>query len=168
MDEVVRVEGLRVRYGEVEALRGVSFAFGGPLIHGLLNADPNPGNYLVLRDEAGLRVGFLDFGCCVELPEATQRCDQVMWQALLAGDGECLRLALHREGLVREAVDVLMEGVPRGLSVEKIEATIAGTSGVASVHDLHVWSLSSEVRAMSAASMSRSCSSSSAPLRTFA
>lgn len=82
------------------------FAFGGPLIHGLLNADPNPGNYLVLRDEAGLRVGFLDFGCCVELPEATQRCDQVMWQALLAGDGECLRLALHREGLVREAVEL--------------------------------------------------------------
>ncbi|MFT3709858.1 MAG: cation diffusion facilitator family transporter [Archangium sp.] len=44
--------------------------------------------------------------------------------------------------LVRDAVDVLMEGVPRGLSVEKIEATIASTSGVASVHDLHVWSVS--------------------------
>jgi cobalt-zinc-cadmium efflux system protein len=44
--------------------------------------------------------------------------------------------------LVTAAVDVLMEGVPRELDVEAIERTIADTPGVATVHDLHVWSIS--------------------------
>lgn len=44
--------------------------------------------------------------------------------------------------LVAAAVDVLMEGVPRELDVEAIERTIADTPGVATVHDLHVWSIS--------------------------
>ena len=44
--------------------------------------------------------------------------------------------------LVREAVHVLMEGVPPGVDLQKIERTIAETEGVAGVHDLHVWSIS--------------------------
>lgn len=44
--------------------------------------------------------------------------------------------------LVRESLDVLMEGAPKGLDVTKIEQTIALTGGVASLHDLHVWSVS--------------------------
>jgi cobalt-zinc-cadmium efflux system protein len=41
--------------------------------------------------------------------------------------------------LIREAVDVLMEGTPRGVDVRQIETIIANTQGVASFHDLHVW-----------------------------
>lgn len=44
--------------------------------------------------------------------------------------------------LVREAVGVLMEGTPTGLDAAEIEKTILKTEGVASVHDLHVWSVS--------------------------
>jgi cobalt-zinc-cadmium efflux system protein len=44
--------------------------------------------------------------------------------------------------LVRESLDVLMEGTPKGLDAAKIEQTIAQTTGVASLHDLHVWSVS--------------------------
>lgn len=44
--------------------------------------------------------------------------------------------------LVRESLDVLMEGTPKGLDVAKIEQTIAQTVGVAALHDLHVWSVS--------------------------
>jgi cobalt-zinc-cadmium efflux system protein len=44
--------------------------------------------------------------------------------------------------LVRESVDILMEGVPSHLDVVKIEAIIGGTAGVAAFHDLHVWSIS--------------------------
>lgn len=44
--------------------------------------------------------------------------------------------------LVREAVDVLMEGAPRGTDFDQIEKTIAATPGVGAVHDLHVWSIS--------------------------
>ena len=36
-----------------------------------------------------------------------------------------------------------MEGVPRGLDVTAIEATILGVDGVTDVHDLHVWAVSS-------------------------
>ena len=44
--------------------------------------------------------------------------------------------------LVREALDALMEGTPPGLDAAQIEMTVAQTIGVASVHDLHVWSVS--------------------------
>jgi cobalt-zinc-cadmium efflux system protein len=44
--------------------------------------------------------------------------------------------------LVRESVDVLMEGAPRGVTVAEIEKAISLTPGVASQHDLHVWSIS--------------------------
>ncbi len=44
--------------------------------------------------------------------------------------------------LVRESLNVLMEGTPKGLEVADIEETIARTAGVASLHDLHVWSVS--------------------------
>jgi cobalt-zinc-cadmium efflux system protein len=44
--------------------------------------------------------------------------------------------------LVRDALDVLMEGAPPGLDAASIERTVAQTPGVASVHDLHVWSVS--------------------------
>ncbi len=44
--------------------------------------------------------------------------------------------------LVRESLGVLMEGTPKGLDVGAIEQTIAGTPGVSSLHDLHVWLIS--------------------------
>jgi len=48
-------------------------------------------------------------------------------------------------GLIREALDVLMEGAPRGLVAAAVEKTIAETAGVASVHDLHLWSISDDL-----------------------
>jgi predicted unusual protein kinase regulating ubiquinone biosynthesis (AarF/ABC1/UbiB family) len=75
------------------------FAWSAPLVHGLLNADPNPGNYLVLGGAAG-RVGFLDYGCVVELDEPTLAAERRVWLALLFGDGEQFRHALYSEGLI--------------------------------------------------------------------
>lgn len=45
--------------------------------------------------------------------------------------------------LVREALHVLLEGVPRGIDLSALREAIHGVPGVESVHDLHVWSLSS-------------------------
>ncbi len=45
---------------------------------------------------------------------------------------------------------VLLEGVPYGLDVEQIGASLARVEGVRSIHDLHVWALSSEQVALSA------------------
>jgi cobalt-zinc-cadmium efflux system protein len=52
--------------------------------------------------------------------------------------------------LVDEAVHVLMLGVPRGMELGAVRAAIEATPGVASVHDLHVWSLSSARPALAA------------------
>lgn len=52
--------------------------------------------------------------------------------------------------LLREAVHLLLEGVPRGLDVMQVRAAIEAEPGVASVHDLHLWSLSSRQPLLSA------------------
>ena len=52
--------------------------------------------------------------------------------------------------LVRASTEVLLEAAPAGLDVEALSRAMADVDGVESVHDLHVWSLSSEVRALSA------------------
>ncbi len=52
--------------------------------------------------------------------------------------------------LVCEAVDVLLESTPAHVDVEALRRTLAGVRGVKAVHDLHVWTLTSGVVAMSA------------------
>ena len=52
--------------------------------------------------------------------------------------------------VMRDATDVLLEGVPRGMQVEEIRTAIGGIAGVVAVHDLHVWTLGSDAPAMSA------------------
>lgn len=45
--------------------------------------------------------------------------------------------------LLKDAGNVLMEGVPRGVSLSALRAAITQVDGVRSVHDLHVWGMSS-------------------------
>ncbi len=52
--------------------------------------------------------------------------------------------------LLRSTGDVLLESTPAGLDTDHLTATIEAIDGVEHVHDLHVWSLSSELRALSA------------------
>lgn len=52
-------------------------------------------------------------------------------------------------GIVRETLNILLEGTPRGMKLEKIESTIRSIGGVNDVHDLHVWSIGSETHALS-------------------
>jgi cobalt-zinc-cadmium efflux system protein len=52
--------------------------------------------------------------------------------------------------LLTETVNVLLEGVPKGIDLDEVAATIASSAGVAGVHDLHVWALASDVPSLSA------------------
>jgi cobalt-zinc-cadmium efflux system protein len=52
-------------------------------------------------------------------------------------------------GIVRETLNILLEGTPRGMKLEKIESAIRSVDGVNDVHDLHVWSIGSESHALS-------------------
>src|SRR5712691_9310219 len=51
--------------------------------------------------------------------------------------------------LVRESTDILLESTPAHIALGTVHETLAGLSGVSSVHDLHVWTLTSGVIAMS-------------------
>jgi cobalt-zinc-cadmium efflux system protein len=51
-------------------------------------------------------------------------------------------------GIVRETLNILLEGTPRGLSLAEIRAAMEAVEGVLNVHDLHVWSLNSNSSAM--------------------
>jgi cobalt-zinc-cadmium efflux system protein len=52
-------------------------------------------------------------------------------------------------GIVRETLNILLEGTPRGMKLEKIASVIQSVEGVNDVHDLHVWSIGSETHALS-------------------
>lgn len=52
--------------------------------------------------------------------------------------------------ILREAVAVLMEGVPNHIDVDRLRNAVLGVEGVAGVHDLHVWTIGSGFVALSA------------------
>ncbi len=52
-------------------------------------------------------------------------------------------------GIVRETLNILLEGTPRGVKLEVVETAIRSVEGVNDVHDLHCWSIGSETRALS-------------------
>ena len=51
-------------------------------------------------------------------------------------------------GIVRETLNILLEGTPRGISLTEIRTGMGAVEGVINVHDLHVWSLGSNSRAL--------------------
>jgi cobalt-zinc-cadmium efflux system protein len=53
-------------------------------------------------------------------------------------------------GILRETLNILLEGTPRGVSLREVEQAICAVEGVRDVHDLHVWSIGSESHALSA------------------
>ena len=50
--------------------------------------------------------------------------------------------------IVRETLNILLEGTPRGLSLDTIRTGMEQVEGVLNVHDLHVWSLGSNSHAL--------------------
>jgi len=52
-------------------------------------------------------------------------------------------------GIVRETLNILLEGTPRGVKLELVETAIRSINGVNDVHDLHCWSIGSETHALS-------------------
>jgi cobalt-zinc-cadmium efflux system protein len=50
--------------------------------------------------------------------------------------------------IVRETLNILLEGTPHGISLIEIRSTLAAIEGVEDVHDLHVWSLGSNSHAL--------------------
>lgn len=51
--------------------------------------------------------------------------------------------------LLRESVDILLEGAPARIDLQEVSETMREVRGVGGVHDLHIWTLTSGVEAMS-------------------
>jgi cobalt-zinc-cadmium efflux system protein len=57
-------------------------------------------------------------------------------------------IAWSSSSIVRETLNILLEGTPRALSLADIRSAVAAVPGVLDVHDLHVWSLGSSSHAL--------------------
>jgi cobalt-zinc-cadmium efflux system protein len=52
-------------------------------------------------------------------------------------------------GIIRETLNILLEGAPRGVTPDVLVSDLKGIEGVNDVHDLHVWTIGSGVHALS-------------------
>lgn len=52
-------------------------------------------------------------------------------------------------GLLKEAIAILMEGTPGHVDLDEVRTCIAGITGIQDVHDLHVWTITSGMEALS-------------------
>jgi cobalt-zinc-cadmium efflux system protein len=64
--------------------------------------------------------------------------------------GISLLILLGAWGLSREITDILMEAVPRHIDLGDVCKTMSAAAGVEAVHDVHVWTISSGLYALSA------------------
>jgi cobalt-zinc-cadmium efflux system protein len=51
--------------------------------------------------------------------------------------------------IIRESLNILLEGLPRGIHLADVARAMGGVPGVLGVHDLHIWSLGSSTHALS-------------------
>jgi predicted unusual protein kinase regulating ubiquinone biosynthesis (AarF/ABC1/UbiB family) len=89
------------------------------LEHGLLHADPHPGNFLVLPGPHGPRLALLDFGCVQQYPPERRRAYADLALAVLAGDAPRMATAFDAMGFrgrggnteaLQAFAEVLLEG----------------------------------------------------------
>lgn len=52
-------------------------------------------------------------------------------------------------GIIQETLNILLEGAPRGMTVEQIVSQLSDIEGIHDVHDVHVWSIGSDTHALS-------------------
>ena len=52
--------------------------------------------------------------------------------------------------IIRETINILLESTPEDLDLQSLTRDVEAVPGVANIHDLHVWSLSSDIHALAA------------------
>jgi cobalt-zinc-cadmium efflux system protein len=62
----------------------------------------------------------------------------------------CLLIVYSSWKLIRDAVNVLLEGTPSHINIQSVVRCMEGVAGIQEVHDLHVWTISSGKDALSA------------------
>ena len=79
------------------------FLFSGPVLAGLLHADPHPGNFRLLPDG---HLGVIDFGAVDHLPDGAPEPIGRVARLALAGDAEAVLDALREEGFIKPTISL--------------------------------------------------------------
>jgi predicted unusual protein kinase regulating ubiquinone biosynthesis (AarF/ABC1/UbiB family) len=79
------------------------FLFSGPVLAGLLHADPHPGNFRLLPDG---QLGVIDFGAVDRLPDGAPEPIGRVARLAIQGDAEAVLDALRAEGFVRPSIEI--------------------------------------------------------------
>ncbi len=64
--------------------------------------------------------------------------------------GICAVIVAGTWGLLQDSMDLALDAAPKGIDVEAVRAYLAEQAGVADVHDLHVWAMSTTETALTA------------------
>jgi cobalt-zinc-cadmium efflux system protein len=113
------------------------------ILHGMKERNLNTrGAYLHVLGDALGSVGALGAAAVILLTGWTLA-DPIISIAL------ALLILLGAWRLLRESTDILLEGVPGHVSMVEVQGRMLGVPGVTAVHDLHVWTVTSGMVAMS-------------------
>lgn len=52
-------------------------------------------------------------------------------------------------GIIKDSLNILLEGLPKGLKLSEVTSQMSQVPGVIDVHDLHIWTLGSQAHALS-------------------
>ena len=122
---VIALIGLAVNFAGMRILRGGA--------ESSLNVK---GAYLEVWSDALGSLGVIAAAIIIYLTQWT-------WVDALVAAGIGLWVLPRTWKLLKESINILLEGVPHNVDIDKIEQSLLGMTGVREIHDLHVWALSS-------------------------
>jgi len=71
------------------------------------------------------------------------------WIDALIGIGIGGMVLWSAQGILRESGHILLEGLPRGIRLEDVAGAVLRIDGVQEVHDIHIWTLGTDLHALS-------------------
>jgi cobalt-zinc-cadmium efflux system protein len=71
------------------------------------------------------------------------------WVDPVIGMGIGAMVLWSGQGILRESGHILLEGLPREIRLEEVAAAILRVAGVREVHDVHIWTLGTDLQALS-------------------
>jgi cobalt-zinc-cadmium efflux system protein len=71
------------------------------------------------------------------------------WVDPVIGMGIGAMVLWSGQGILRESGHILLEGLPRAIRLEEVAAAILRVAGVQEVHDVHIWTLGTDLQALS-------------------
>ncbi len=99
------------------------------------------GAYLHMAADAGVSAGVVVAALAI-------RATGWLWLDPLASLSIAVVIVLGTLNLLRESIRLAMDAVPEGIDRTAVESYLAGLPGVAAVHDLHIWAISTTETAL--------------------